>query len=145
MSVEAQEDVIAFLSNGANLPGGASAKLIRTHGAIIFLSGVDAYKIKRAVRYEYLDFSTLQKRHDMLSRELELNAPNAPSIYRDVVAVTRDADGRLHLDGQGEVVEWVLRMRRFDPEDELRQVAKRGALDNPMAATLGESIAKYHA
>lgn len=145
MSVETQEDVIAFLSNGANLPGGALAKVIRTHGAIIFLSGLDAYKIKRAVRYEYLDFSTLQKRHDMLSRELELNAPAAPSIYRDVIAVMRDADGRLHLGGQGDVVEWVLRMRRFDPEDELGHVAKRGALDDRMAVALGESIAKYHA
>lgn len=145
MSDESQEDVIAFLSDGANLPGGASAKLIRTHGAIVFLSGCDAYKMKRAMRYDYLDFSTLQKRHDMLLRELELNAPAAPTIYRDVIAVTRDVDGMLHLDGQGDVVEWVLRMRRFDAADELRQVAEQGALDDQLAATLGESVANYHA
>lgn len=97
MSDQSQSDVIAFLSDGSNLPGHAAVEVIRTHGAVVFLSGPHAYKIKCDVRYDYLDFSTLEKRHDMLVRELELNAPTAPSIYRDVVAVTRDTDGDLSL------------------------------------------------
>lgn len=144
MSELSQAEVIAFLSNGMNLPGCAPVKVIRTHAAIVFLSGPDAYKIKRDVRYDYLDFSTLQKRHDMLLRELELNAPTAPSIYRDVIAVTRDKAGQLHLGGDGVAVEWVLRMHRFDACDELDEVVARGALDDPMAALLGEVVAQYH-
>lgn len=144
MKERPQEEVIEFLSDETNLPDSGPVEAICTHGAMVFLSGKYAYKIKRDVRYDYLDFSTLQKRHEMLLRELYLNAPAAPSIYRDVLAVTRDTVGRLHLGGTGEVVEWVLRMRRFDAADELGQVAKRGALDDRMAATLGESIAQYH-
>lgn len=144
MSEQSQAEVISFLSDGNNLPEGGPVRVIRTHGAVVFLSGTTAYKIKRDVRYDYLDFSTLQKRHDMLRRELDLNAPAAASIYRDVIAVTRDTDGQLHLGGTGEAVEWVLRMHRFDTEDELDKVALRGALDDGLAVKLGETIAEYH-
>jgi len=145
MSEQSQGEVIAFLSEAQNLPGRAPVTVVQTHGALVFLCGADAYKIKRGVCYDYLDFSTLQKRHAMLLRELELNAPMAPSIYRDVIAVTRAADGRLEMAGTGEVVEWVLRMHRFDTADELDKVAARGALDDRLAVRLGEVIARYHA
>jgi len=145
MHKNSQSDAIAFLSDGKNLPGHKAVETIQTHGALIFLSGAFAYKIKRDVKYDYLDFSTLQKRHKMLLRELELNAPTAPSIYRDVVAVTRKPSGQLQLGGDGDVVEWVLRMHRFDTADELDKVAARGALDDPLAMELGKVIAQYHA
>ncbi len=145
MSEKSQTEAIAFLSDQSNLPGHAPITVVRTHGAVVFLCGHDAYKIKRDVRYDYLDFSTLAKRHRMLLRELQLNAPTAPSIYRDVIAVTRDDAGHLHLGGDGEVVEWVLRMHRFDTADELDKVADRGALDDPLAVMLGASVADYHA
>lgn len=145
MSESSQEEIISFLSSQANLPGGGAVEVIPTHAAVVFLSGTDAYKIKRDVRYDYLDFSTLQKRRQALQRELELNAPTAPSIYRDVVAVTRDNRGQLQFGGQGPVVEWVLRMQRFDSANELDKVAERGALDDAMAQALGEVIARYHA
>ncbi len=145
MSEQSQAEVIAFLSSQLDVADGSLPRTVRTHGATLLLGRVDAYKVKRAVRYDYLDFSTLQKRHDMLARELEVNRPAAPSIYRDLIAVTRDADGRLDLGGTGEIVEWVLRMHRFDAADELGQVAARGALDDQTAAALGEVIAHYHA
>ena len=75
-----------FLSDPAN-HAGAEVRHVQTHGAHVFLAGPDAYKIKRAVRYDYLDFSTLPLRHDMLARELELNRPTAPEIYRDLAAL----------------------------------------------------------
>ena len=145
MRKSSQSDAIAFLSDRANLPGNGAVKTVQTHGALVFLSGMDAYKIKRDVRYDYLDFSTLQKRQEMLLRELELNAPEAPSIYRDVIALTRDASGRLHLGGRGEVVEWVLRMHRFDTANELDKLAARGAINDTLADDLGQAVARYHA
>jgi aminoglycoside phosphotransferase family enzyme/predicted kinase len=145
MSQQSQAEVIAFLSREMGIADGAVPQTVRTHGATLLLGRMDAYKVKREVRYDYLDFSTLQKRHDMLLRELVLNRPAAPSIYRDLIAVTRDAAGQLHLGGAGETAEWVLRMHRFDAADELGQVALRGALDDRTAAMLGEVIARYHA
>lgn len=145
MSEQSQAEVIAFLSRQLETADHACPRCVRTHGATLLLGSADAYKLKRAVRYDYLDFSTLQKRHDMLLRELELNQPAAPSIYRDLISVTRDAGGELQLGGAGETVEWVLRMSRFDAADELGQVAARGALDDQTAAKLGAVIAQYHA
>lgn len=145
MSEQSQAEAIAFLSDGANLPGGAPARVIRTHGALVILSGRDAYKMKRAVRYDYLDFSTPEKRRAMLTRELELNRPAAPMIYRDVVAITRAADGGLELDGAGAAVDWVLRMHRFDTSCTLDKLAQQGALDDRVAQDLGQVVAQYHA
>ncbi|WP_113912418.1 AAA family ATPase [Roseovarius dicentrarchi] len=145
MANDAQAEVIAFLSRQMEVADRAAPQIVRTHGAVLLLGRRDAWKIKRAVRYAYLDFSTATKRHDMLLRELELNRPAAPSIYRDLVAVTRDAGGQLHMGGTGAPAEWVLRMRRFDTADELVQIAARGALDADIAADLGKVIAQYHA
>lgn len=139
-----QTEAIAFLSDPAN-HAGAEVRHVQTHGAHVFLAGPDAYKIKRAVQYDYLDFSTLPLRHDMLARELELNRPTAPEIYRDLVPLVRAADGGLALGGDGEVVEWVLRMARFPTEDELSAVAERGDLDDALAEALGTEVQAYHA
>jgi uncharacterized protein len=140
-----QTEAIDFLSDGANFAGGGPVEIIQTHGAFIFLAGSNAYKIKRAVRYDYLDFSTLDKRRDMLLRELQLNAPSAPQIYRDVIALNRDDQGCLVLGGRGTPVEWVLRMNRFEADKQLDCVAMQGALTDTLAVTLGEAVADYHA
>ncbi|EPX79603.1 AAA family ATPase [Salipiger mucosus] len=139
-----QTEVIALLDDPAT-HGGAEVTHLQTHGAHVFLAGDAAWKIKRAVAYNYMDFSTLEAREAALRRELELNQPVAPEIYHDVVPITRAPDGGLQVDGSGPTVEWLLRMRRFPKEDELSAVAERGALDDAMAEALGRSTAAYHA
>ena len=85
--MDEQADVIAFLETPAAFPvPPPSVERLETHGAFVFLAGDDAYKIKRAVRYDYLDFSTLERRHVAIERELEVNRSNAPDIYLGVVA-----------------------------------------------------------
>ncbi|MCR8547960.1 AAA family ATPase [Salipiger sp. P9] len=138
-----QTEVIAYLSDPAS-HGGAPVEHVQTHGAHVFLAGDHAYKIKRAVTYDYMDFSTLPLREAMLRRELDLNRPMAPEIYRDICPLTRREDGGLELDGRGAVVEWVLRMARFPRENELSEIAGRGALTDGLAQALGESIHAYH-
>ena len=145
VSAGPQAEIVDFLNNPETYGSGDVVERIETHAAYVFLVGPDAFKIKRAVRYDYLDYSTLSRRYHALQRELELNSPAAPSIYRDVVAITREADGHLAFDGRGDAVEWVLRMNRFRAEDELVNVAERGDLDIPLATALGRSIALYHA
>ncbi|KUF11826.1 AAA family ATPase [Pseudoponticoccus marisrubri] len=140
-----QSEILRFLKDPGTHPGAPEVTEIQTHGAHVFLAGEMALKIKRAVRYDYLDYSTLAAREAALRRELELNAPAAPTLYRDVIPVTREADGRLALDGDGRPVEWVLRMVRFPDDDQLDRVAARGALDRALAEALGARIADYHA
>ena len=89
-------------------------RAMETACARIFLAGEVAWKLKRHRDLGYADFSTLERRHWALDRELEFNRPTAPDIYRRVRAVTRDAAGRLAFDGEGEVVDYALEMRRFD-------------------------------
>lgn len=140
-----QDDVIAFLSSANGHPGGGAVKVVQTHGAIIFLAGEVALKIKRAVRYDYMDLSTLELREKIIRRELELNQPVVPEIYDTVIPVTLEADGHLALDGRGAPVEWVLRMRRFPAADELSVIADDGRLDDALARDLGQGVFDYHA
>ncbi|WP_422028460.1 AAA family ATPase [Roseovarius sp.] len=142
MTGDSQDKVISFLGDPATHRG-TPPDHVETHGAHVFLAGDTALKVKKAVHFDYLDYTALATREKMLRRELELNRPAAPQIYRDVVPVTRDGDG-LALDGDGETVEWVLRMHRFPKEDELSEVAARGALTDELADRLGHEIAAYH-
>src|SRR4030095_2678183 len=91
VSPETQRAVIDFLASPA-AHGGAAVDRIDTHSAIVFLAGGRALKLKRAVRFDYLDFSSAALRHDACVREVEINRRAAPGIYRGVAAVTREPD-----------------------------------------------------
>src|SRR4051812_49443735 len=93
--------------------------------------------MKRAVRFSFMDLSTLERREAAIRAELALNRRTAPELYRTVLPVTREPDGRLALGGPGEPVEWLLEMRRFPAEDQLDKVAEPGGL----APALGERLA----
>ncbi len=140
-----QSEVLAFLASPAGHDGAAPVERIDTHGAHVFLADDRAVKIKRAVRYDYMDLSTMEKRRDLIRREFELNRPAAPELYRDVVPITRKADDTLAWEGDGAPVEWVLRMSRFPREAELEVMAEDGRIDDALADRLGEEVARYHA
>jgi aminoglycoside phosphotransferase family enzyme/predicted kinase len=142
MSSAEQEPVLRFLESGAL---GDAVERIDTHGAIILLAGERAWKLKRAVRFSFMDFSTLEKREAALRAELALNRRTAPELYRGVVAITRAADGRLALGGAGEPVEWLLEMARFPDEAELDRVAARGELHLGLIEALAAEIFRFHA
>jgi aminoglycoside phosphotransferase family enzyme/predicted kinase len=99
--------------------------------------------MKRHENLGYADFSTLELRRWALDRELEFNKTAAPDIYRAVRRITREAGGALALDGQGETIEFVLEMRRFDEGAVLS--ADPAAIDGEMADLLGRTIAGFHA
>jgi len=116
---------------------------IDTACARVFLTPERAYKIKRRVELGYLDYSTLELRRWALDRELRFNRAAAPDIYRAVRAITRAADGGLEFDGEGEVVEHLLEMRRFDETAVL--AAQPWAVDGKLADRLGRVVAGFHA
>lgn len=135
-----QEKVISYLKGLLINP----ADHITTHCAHIFLMGDIAYKIKSAIKYSYMDLSTLDKRKRLCEREYELNAPVLPDIYLGVVPISLDANQQLTIDGPGVIVEWALKMRRFPEENVLDNIAKRGSLSVSVAKDMGRSLAKYH-
>ena len=139
---DTQLEVFGFLADPAT-HGGQTVQRIDTHAASVFLAGDRALKVKRAVRFPFLDYSTLGKRKHACEAELAVNAPYAPAIYRGVVAITRDASGKLAIGGAGVPVEWAVAMRRFDEKRTLDHVA--GEIDEALADALGRAVADAHA
>lgn len=146
---ENQDEIFAFLAKPAayGLADSAknSIKRIDTHGAVVFLAGPDAYKVKRAIYYPFMDFSTLGKRRAAAENEIRVNRPNAPDIYLEVLPIRRTPQG-LRLGGEdGDIIEWAVHSRRFDDDKTLDKLARRGELDLATAARLAEAISAAHA
>ncbi|MGY8633246.1 AAA family ATPase [Bradyrhizobium sp. 14AA] len=135
----AQERIFQALTE----PGGVTR--IDTHGASVFLDGKRALKIKRAVRFPFLDYSTLEKRKAACEEEIRINRPLAPQIYHRVVAVTEEPDGSLKIDGKGQPVEYAVDMARFDENRTLDHLAKAGPLDAALASAAADAVAASHA
>jgi hypothetical protein len=146
MVVEDQSEVIAFLSRPESYGAGVTTvERIDTHAAMVFLAGERAYKLKRAVRFAYLDYSTTALRCRFCEAELALNRRTAPQLYLSVRSLNRIADGRLAFDAPGPVVDCVVEMRRFDQSDLFDAMAARGALTEALMLELAEAIARFHA
>src|SRR4029078_2508524 len=142
MNNDSQEEVLAFLADPAT-HGGQEVRRIDTHAASVFLSVDRARKVTRAVRFPFLDYSTLAKRKQACEAELDVNAPYAPEIYRGVKAITREGDRRLWIRGSGSAVEWAVEMRRFDEKRTLDHLT--GEIDDALAEALGRAVAAAHA
>ena len=138
-----QDQVIAFLADPATHQATAPVKQLGTHGAHVFLAGNNAYKIKRAVRYPYMDFSTLERREAACKNEIAVNRDGAPDIYLAAIPITRD-DAGLHLEGTGEIVEWAVHMRRFDEEATFDKLAERGEISNQVVDQLARTVCDAH-
>lgn len=135
----------AQAGTAALLRGLAGADPVETHISLVFLGADTVWKLKKAVRLSFLDFTTLDDRKRYIDRELALNFPHAPGLYRDVVPVVRTADGTLALGGEGTVVDWVLRMARVPAGDFMDEVADQGRMTPALLDALGDTVAAYHA
>jgi uncharacterized protein len=133
-----QQEVAKFLSG---LSGGPPRE---THISAVFIGSDAVWKLKKAVRMPFLDFSTLEARAHFLRRELILNQPAAPGIYRDVVAVSRRPDGMLELGGSNPI-EWMLHMAPVPQDDFLDVIASAGKMTPELLDNLGDCVAAYHA
>jgi len=144
-----QHDVIAFLSNPASYEAGVgTVERCETHGSIVFLAGEHAYKLKRAVKFPYMDYSTVGRREQMCRRELEVNRRTAPMLYLDVKPVVRGNSEALRFgtdEERSSAADWVLVMRRFDQENLLEQMRIAGNLTPPLMRSLAETVASFHA
>jgi aminoglycoside phosphotransferase family enzyme len=110
-----QQAIIDFLSKPSSCgPAIERVDIIETHVSLVFLAGHRAYKLKRAVKYPYLDFSTAEHRRRACEAELALNRRSAPTLYLEVRALVRMSDGTTAFAGEGPAIDWIVVMRRFD-------------------------------
>jgi len=145
MSIDGQQAVLALLADPASYdPPPSRVERIDTHISSVFLAGERAFKLKRAVRLPFLDFSTLCLREQACRRELAINRRTAPDLYEALLPITRAADGVLRLGGEGTVEDWLVVMRRFRQEDLFDRLALRGALDRPLLSDLADAVAALH-
>jgi aminoglycoside phosphotransferase family enzyme/predicted kinase len=136
-----QESIFAFLTDPITHP---RVHRIDTHAASVFLEGDRALKIKRAVRFPYLDYSTLAKRQAACHEEIRINRPFAPQIYRRVVPITQSDDGSLDIDGKGTPVEFAIEMTRFDERQTIDHLAEAGPLDSGLVDAIADAVAASH-
>jgi len=119
-------------------------RLIETHISWVILTGEFAYKIKKAVNFGFLDFSTLEKRHFYCEEEVRLNRRFAPGLYLDVVAV-RGSEEHPFLHGDGSPIEYAVRMRQFPQHALLSAMATRHELTPKHTDEIAGLVAAMHA
>jgi uncharacterized protein len=143
---EDQRDVVAFLMDPSSYgPGVDRVEVIETHASLVFIAGERVFKLKRAVAYPYLDFSTMDLRRRACEAELVLNRRTAPTLYEAVRGLFRAADGAVGFSPNGEALDWVVVMRRFDQDLLFDALAETGGLDRQIMDQLADHIAQFHA
>ena len=136
-----QERVFGFLTDPTIHP---HVHRIDTHAASVFLEGERALKIKRAICFPYLDYSTLAKRKAACEQEITINRRYAPQIYRRVIPITQDSQGSLSIDGEGTPLEYAIEMVRFDESRTFDHLAEAGPLASDLIDALADAIAASH-
>ena len=140
-----QNTAIDFLSKPA------SYGLIRdtvervdTHCSIVFLAGDYAYKLKRAIRFASLDYTTIEARKAAVQAELILNRRTAPDLYLATRTISHGDDGRVTFDGTGPTLDYVVVMRRFDQTGLFDALERKGRLTAGLMREVGEMVAQFH-
>lgn len=144
MIAEDQSRTIAFLRDPASYGMTAPVEVIETHISMIFLAGDRAYKLKRAVKLPYVDFSTRQLRAAVCAKEVDLNRRTAPELYLGLSEIVRGKDGRLAFGGPGEAIDMVVEMMRFGQEGLFDRLAATGGLTPRLMDGAADMIAAFH-
>lgn len=136
--------LIAALSQPAAYPHAPGPIEVRqTHISVVFLAGPWAYKIKKPLDLGFVDYSTLARRRHFCDEEVRLNRRLAPEIYQGVVAVTDDGH-TLQVEGEGQVVEWAVKMSRLPTSARLDEILRAGQVDTALVVRLGQRVAAFH-
>lgn len=139
-----QEAVFRFVADPKTHGLSEPVKRVDTANAVVFLAGADVYKLKRAVKFPFMDLSTVDKRRDACEAEIAVNRPLAPAIYLAALPIVRHGE-TFAIGGDGEVVEWAVHMRRFDENATLDHVANRDGVSDAIIDKLALVIRRMHA
>ena len=119
--------------------------LVQTHLSLLFFAGERVYKVKKALDLGFVDQTSLESRRRFCEEEVRLNRRLARDTYLRVAPITRDADGSLRIDGDGEVVEYAVEMRRLPAHRMLDRLLEEGEIDNQQMEDLASLLAGFHA
>jgi aminoglycoside phosphotransferase family enzyme/predicted kinase len=138
-------DIVAWLATPAAYPHAPErVEHVETHISHVFLTENDVYKLKKRVRFDFLDFTALAAREQACREELRLNRRLAPEVYLDLVPITRDPAHELTLGGAGEVVDWLVHMRRLPADLTLDALHAQGRLRPEHIERLAETLVNFY-
>lgn len=134
--VEALMKPEAYDENPGNI------ELCQTHISFVFLTNKLVYKVKKAVNFGFLDFSTLDKRHFFCEKELELNRRLCPDMYLEVVPINKSKT--IKIKGDGETVEYAVKMKRLPEDRIMTKLLDEGKVDEKLIDKIAKIIADFH-
>jgi aminoglycoside phosphotransferase family enzyme len=137
---------VAFLSQPAAYSDGArSVERIETHMSWVFLTERHAYKLKKPVRYDSLDFSSLELRRQDCEDEVQLNRRLARDVYLGTLALTQAPDGKLQLGAGGETLDWLVHMRRLPADRMLDELIRTDRIRQADVRLAAQRLAEFYA
>jgi len=146
LTADEQAALVRALTDPAFYPHRpSSVEHVQTHISHVFLAGPYVYKLKKAVRFPFLDARTLARRRMLCEEELRLNRHLAAPVYLGVLPITLEPDGRFALDGMGPPVDHVVWMRRLPGECMLDRLVEAGTADAATLGQLARMLADFHA
>ncbi|MGB6045782.1 MAG: AAA family ATPase [Pirellulales bacterium] len=122
----------------------AKVELVETHISWIFLTDRYAYKLKKPVCFDFLDFRFSDARRTACEDEFRLNRRLAPHVYLGVVPITRGRQGKLAVDGQGTPIDWLVKMRRLPADRTLEQLILTGQIKSTDTAAVASLLASFY-
>lgn len=136
---------VAYLGQPCAYPEETSTVEVKeTHMSWVFLTEHHAYKLKKPVRYPFLDFTTIEARRANCEQEVLLNRRLAPDVYLDAVALCADGAGQLRLGGRGRVVDWLVKMRRLPAERTLESEIEAGRVRETDVRQLSRILTAFY-
>jgi len=139
------EAKLAFLSQPEAYPDAPrTVERIETHMSWVFLTDRHAYKLKKPVRYDSLDFSSLELRRRDCEEEVRLNRRLARDVYLGTLALTLAPGGTLQVGGEGEVLDWLVHMRRLPADRMLDELIRRGEINEASVRPAAERLAEFY-
>jgi len=142
MATEAKVQFLSQPNSYADCP--RSVEVLETHMSWVFLTDNVAYKLKKPVRYEFLDFSTVEARYRDCEAELHLNRRLAPEIYLGIIPLSVDPLGNLHLEGEGQIVDWLVKMRRLPRDGMLDWAIEHQAVQKEDIRKIASLLAEFY-
>jgi aminoglycoside phosphotransferase family enzyme len=117
-------------------------ELKQTHISFVFLTGKFVYKVKKAVNFGFLDFSTLERRRLFCEKELELNKRLCGDMYLEVVPITKS--DVIKIGGEGKAVEYAVKMKRIPEDKIMTRLLEEGKVDKKLVDRMANVIAEFH-
>jgi aminoglycoside phosphotransferase family enzyme len=136
--------VQALLSPKAYPDSPRGIELVQTQISFVFLTGDHVYKVKKAVDFGFLDFTTLEKRRFYCKQEILLNRRLCPDVYLDVVQIVQDK-GEIFIGDQGEVIEYAVKMRQLPRHRTMDQLLQNGQVTGEMMVGVANKLVEFHA